>query len=220
MIVLMGPQGAGKGTQAEKLAVQLGVPIIATGDILRKLAEADSELGRQIRETQNDGRLVPDDVMAKIIRDRLGKGDCQRGCILDGFPRTIPQAKLLDELGTEQGFGVRAIIISVPRDMLLKRLSGRRTCPVCGTIYNIYTRPSKVDGVCDLDGGKLLTRSDDIPEAIEKRLALFDEMTKPLLDYYKGSRRLSEVDGTGEINEVFNRISSVVQRAAALPSEV
>jgi adenylate kinase len=214
IIVLMGPQGAGKGTQADKLASELGVPIVATGDILRKVAEAETDLGRRIRQIQTAGQLVSDDVMAGIIQERLARDDCRRGCILDGFPRTLPQAVLLDQIAQERGFRVSAIIIVVPRDMLLKRLTGRRTCSVCGTIYNIYFKPSELEGVCDLDGGKLTMRADDNPESIEKRLALFDEMTRPLLAYYRASARLSEVDGTGEIDDVFHRISSVVSRLA------
>lgn len=210
LVILMGPQGAGKGTQAAKLASKLGVPIVATGDILRGVAEEDTELSRLIRETQAAGKLVSDDVMAGIIQERLGGQDCQQGCILDGFPRTLPQARLLDQIAAQRSFRISAVMITVPRDILLKRLTGRRNCPVCGTIYNVYFHATKEEGICDLDGAHLQMRSDDTPEAIEERLALFDRMTWPLLDYYRQSGRLSEVDGTGSVDEVSVRIASAV----------
>lgn len=211
----MGPQGAGKGTQAAKLAARLSVPIVATGDILRKVAQEDSELSLEIRKTQAAGQLVSDDVMAGIIQDRLAREDCHLGCILDGFPRTLPQASLLDQIAEERGYRVSAIIIMVPRDILEKRLTGRRQCPVCGTIYNIYFKPPQREGICDLEGASLETRADDNPEAIKKRLTLFDEMTRPLLDFYRQSSRLSEVDGTGEIDEISQRVASVTSCVTA-----
>lgn len=206
IIVIMGPQGAGKGTQAQKLAEQFGFPIIATGEILRQVAKQDTELGRQVQETQHKGQLVSDEVLAAIIEERLCVGDCDRGCLLDGFPRTLPQAEFLDQLSTRKDMRVRAFNINVPRDMLWKRLAGRRQCLKCGTIYNIYYKPSEREGVCDLDGSKLITREDDNSEAIEKRLALYDEKTRPLLDYYNQSGRLTEVDGTGRPDEVYERL--------------
>jgi adenylate kinase len=218
IIVIMGPQGAGKGTQAEKLAEKLGFPIIATGDILRKVAEGATDLGRKVKALQAAGRLVPDEIMADIIQERLGRVDCTPGCIIDGFPRTLPQAELLDEIAREKSGQVLAVSIVVPRDMLWKRLSGRRQCPVCGTIYNIYFKPSEAEGVCNLDVGELFIRSDDTPESIEQRLALYDEMTRPLLEYYRKSGRLSEVDGTGEIGDVFDRITSVIAKAGVEPA--
>jgi adenylate kinase len=206
IVVLIGPQGAGKGTQAQMLSEKLGLPIIATGEILRKVAEEDTPLGRRVRETQKSGNLVRDEVLAQIVRDRIGLPDCDRGCILDGFPRTLPQAGLLEELAKLKGDRIVAIEISVPREMLWKRLAGRRTCSSCGATYNVYLKPSKVEGVCDLDHGTLAVRDDDRPEAIEQRLALYDEKTEPILEYYKQSGRLHEVDGTGDPMDVFSRI--------------
>lgn len=210
IVVLIGPQGAGKGTQAQMLSEKLGLPIIATGEILRKVAQEETPIGRTVRETQRAGKLVPDEILAQIVKERIGLGDCANGCILDGFPRTLPQARVLEELASSRGDRIVAINIAVPRDMLWKRLAGRRTCGTCGATYNIYLKPSKRDGICDLDGGTLLTRSDDTPEAIEQRLALYDEKTKPILEYYKKSGRLHQIDGTGDPLDVFSRIMSVL----------
>jgi len=210
IVVLIGPQGAGKGTQAQMLSEKLGLPIIATGEILRKVAEEETDIGREVREIQKSGNLVPDEILAQIVRDRIASSDRDNGCNLDGFPRTLPQARLLEELAESRGDKIFAIKISVPRDMLWKRLAGRRTCASCGATYNVYLKPSKEEGVCDLDRGGLVIRDDDRPEAIEQRLALYDEKTRPILEYYKASSRLYEVDGTADPQEVFRRINSVL----------
>jgi adenylate kinase len=206
IVVLIGPQGAGKGTQAQLLSEKLGLPIIATGEILRKVAEEETAIGRRVREIQKSGNLVPDEIPAQIVKDRIGLGDCDRGCILDGFPRTLPQAGSLEEMADLKGDRIVAVNVAVPRDMLWKRLAGRRTCATCGATYNIYLKPSKTEDKCDLDQGALLTRNDDTAEAIEQRLALYDEETRPLLEYYRQSGRLHEVDGTGDPMDVFSRI--------------
>jgi adenylate kinase len=211
VIVLMGAQGAGKGTQAVRLAEKLAVPVISTGDILRDVAREDTNLGAQVREMQAQGRLVPDDVLARIITERAAQKDSAGGYILDGFPRTLPQARLLDEIAKAQGHKIRALNIDVPREMLWKRLTGRRQCSKCNAIYNVYFKPSKQEGVCDLDGAPLLTRSDDNEEAIAQRLALYDEKTKPLLNYYRESGRLREVEGTGDPETVFNSLMGVLR---------
>lgn len=192
------------------LSEKLSLPIIATGEILRKVAEEDTPLGLRVRETQKSGNLVRDEILAQIVRDRIALGDCDSGCILDGFPRTLPQAGLLEELAKLRGDRIVALQISVPREMLWKRLAGRRTCSSCGATYNVYLKPSKADGVCDLDQGTLAVRDDDSPEAIEQRLALYDEKTKPIVEYYKQSGRLHEVDGTGDPMDVFSRIIGVL----------
>jgi adenylate kinase len=212
IFVLMGPQGAGKGTQAQMLAERHGLPIIATGDMLREIALTDTPLALQVRAVQAAGQLVSDDILAEVVKARLCKNDCTGGCILDGFPRTLPQAKLLERIAQERGNRIFVIRIYVPRELLFKRLAGRRTCTACGSIYHVDFKPPKQEGVCDLDGQPLFTRSDDNEEAIQQRLALYDEMTKPLFDYYAGSNRLYKVDGTRAPEEVFNQIEEIVLR--------
>ena len=210
IIVLMGPQGAGKGTQAQMLAERFNLPIVATGDMLRDVARTETDLGHQVRELQATGQLVPDEILAEVVSNRTGQIDCCEGYILDGFPRTLPQARLLERIAQSQGYKILVIKIDVDRELLYRRLTGRRTCTKCGAIYHTEFLPSKQEGVCDLDGQALFTRSDDNEEAIQQRLALYDEKTRPLLDYYGGSGRLIKVDGTGTPEEVFDRISEVI----------
>jgi adenylate kinase len=205
VIVLMGPQGAGKGTQAQMLAERLKLSLIATGDMLREIAHSDTPLGLQVREVQAAGQLVSDDILAEVVKARLSR-DCQNGCILDGFPRTLPQVRLLESIAHELGHNITVISIEVPRELLFKRLAGRQTCSACGAIYNIYFKPSKKEGVCDLDGQPLFKRSDDNEDAIAQRLSLYDEKTRPLLDYYAETGRLRRVDGTEPPEEVSARI--------------
>lgn len=207
----MGPQGAGKGTQAKMVSTAFGLPVIATGDILREIAAADTPLGLQIRETQAAGRLVSDEILAEVVKARLGRNDCTNGCILDGFPRTLPQAQLLETIARELGDTIVVISIEVPRELLYQRLGGRLTCSKCGAIYHVTFKPSKKEGVCDLDGGELFTRSDDNAESIAKRLALYDELTRPLTDYYRESGRLSEIDGSGSPKDVFERLTRTIR---------
>jgi adenylate kinase len=217
--VLMGPQGAGKGTQAQMLAERYGLPIIATGDMLREIAQTDTQLGLQVREVQAAGQLVSDDILAEVVKTRLCKNDCSGGCILDGFPRTLPQTRLLERIAQDRGNRIIVIKIDVPRDLLFKRLAGRRTCSVCGATYHMeFKRPGR-EGVCDLDGQPLFTRTDDNEEAIRQRLALYDEKTRPLLDYYAESNRLNKVDGTGTPEEVFGRIAEIVKRESSREGE-
>lgn len=208
----MGPQGAGKGTQAQMLAERHGLPIVATGDMLREIALTDTPLALQVRAVQAAGQLVSDDILAEVVKARLCKNDCTSGCILDGFPRTLPQARLLERIAQERGNRIFVIRIYVPRELLFKRLAGRRTCTVCGSIYHMDFKPPKQEGVCDLDGQPLFTRSDDNEEAIQQRLALYDEMTKPLFDYYGQTNRLYKVDGTVAPEEVFKQIEEIVKR--------
>lgn len=216
IVVLMGPQGAGKGTQAHLLAERLEIPLVATGDMLREIAHDDTALGLQVRAEQAAGRLVSDDILAEVVKTRLGRSDCERGCILDGFPRTLPQARLLESIAEHLGHRISVVSIDAPREVLLKRIAGRWTCSVCGAIYNRYFKPSKREGLCDLDGQPLFTRSDDNEESIAQRLALYDEKTRPLLDYYAESGRFHAVDGTGAPDEVFGRIVKVLARQSAL----
>jgi adenylate kinase len=215
IVVLMGAQGAGKGTQAHLLAERLNLPLVATGDILREMALSDGPLGLQVRQVQAAGQLVSDDILAEIVKTRISRFDCVNGCVLDGFPRTLPQARLLEEIAGQLGHRIAVLVIDVPRELLFKRMAGRRTCSTCGTTYNIYFKPSKVEGVCDLDGQPLFTRSDDNEEAIAQRLALYDEKTRPLIDYFAQTGRLHNIDGTGTPEDVFARIVSVLNSQAA-----
>ena len=213
--VLMGPQGAGKGTQAHLLAERLKLPLVATGDILREMALSNAPLGLQVRKVQAAGQLVSDDILAEVVKSRLSRPDCEGGCVLDGFPRTLPQVRLLEDIAEHLGHRITVISIEVPRELLFKRMAGRRTCSACGATYNIYFKPSKTEGVCDLDGQPLFTRSDDNEEAIAQRLALYDEKTRPLLDYYDETGRLYRIDGTGAPEDVFSRIVNILGRQAA-----
>lgn len=210
IIILIGPQGAGKGTQAQMLAERFSLPIVATGDILREVARTDTPLSRQIKEFQEAGKLVSDEILAEVINTRTNHEDCRNGYILDGFPRTMPQAELLEDIAKRQRHRITAISIDVPRDILFKRLTGRLNCRAAGHIYNIYFKPPKQEGICDIDGSELYQRTDDYPEAIAKRLAEYDEKTKPILDYYAKSGRLKEVDGTGTPDKVFREIARIV----------
>ena len=213
--VLMGPQGAGKGTQAHLLADRLKLPLVATGDILREMALSDEPLGMEVRRVQAAGQLVSDDILAEVVKTRLSRPDCEGGCVLDGFPRTLPQVRLLETIAEHLGHRITVISIEVPRELLFKRLAGRLTCSGCGAIYSIYFKPSKKEGVCDLDGQPLFTRSDDNEEAIAQRLALYDQKTRPLLDYYAGSGRLYKIDGTLAPEDVFGQIVNILGRQAA-----
>lgn len=220
IIVMMGPQGAGKGTQAQMLADKLGLPIIATGDILRDVARGDSELGNLVREILASGQLVPDEILARVVSECTCEPRCGGGYILDGFPRTPPQARQLEQIAQSQGHRILVVKISVPTELLYKRLAGRRTCTHCNAIYNIYFKPPAQPGVCDLDGHALFTRSDDNEESIAKRLELYEEKTRPLLDYYDESGRLHVVDGTGSPEEVHARILEVTRRASVGEADV
>jgi adenylate kinase len=210
----MGPQGAGKGTQAQMVSEKLSLPIVATGDMLRDVARTETSLGHQVREILASGQLVSDDILAEVVKNRTSQEDCRDGYILDGFPRTLPQAHLLESIARDQGHRIFVVKISVLRDLLYKRLTGRRQCQACGAIYNIYFMPPRQEGLCDLDSQPLVTRSDDNEEAIAQRLALYDEKTKPLVDYYNGTGRLYRVDGTGTPEDVFSRIAGIVQKEA------
>jgi adenylate kinase len=216
IIVLMGPQGAGKGTQAQMLAERNGLSLVATGDILRDIALSDTPLGLKVRAVQAGGQLVSDDILADVVKTRLSQADCERGCILDGFPRTLPQVRLLESIAEGLGHRITVISIEAPRELLAKRLAGRQTCSACGAIYNIYFKPSKQEGICDLDSQPLFTRSDDNVESIAQRLALYDEKTRPLLDHYDESGRLYKVDGTGSPEDVFGRLVKILGRRASM----
>jgi adenylate kinase len=213
IIVIIGAPGAGKGTQSRLLSEKYGYPQISTGDILREMGRADTPLGRKVKETMAAGRLVSDEILAEVIRARTSQSDCANGYILDGYPRTLNQANQLEELASKQGKQVRLARIVVSEDVLFKRMTGRRACPICGEIYNIYFRPPKVDEICDLDGAALTQRSDDNPESVSKRFEEYKQSTAPLIDYYRQSGRLIEINGELPVTEVFNKLLAAIEDA-------
>jgi len=211
IIVLIGAPGAGKGTQARLLQERRGIPQISTGDMFREMKKADTPLAREVQEIMASGKLISDDVTYRIVRERTSKPDTAGTYVLDGYPRTAVQAEQLEELAKEQGKEIEAIQVDVPRDELFKRLTGRRSCPVCGEIYNIYSKPPKNDGFCDYhpEAG-LQHRSDDNEESVRTRLDTYQELTEPLLEYYESSGRLKKIDGTAEIEEIYSQLDGLV----------
>lgn len=210
IFVIMGAPGVGKGTQARRLSHKFGIPHISTGDILREMAQADTPIGRELRETLASGQLVNDEVLARVIQERTSAPDCDGGYILDGFPRTLHQARLLDEIAARQGREIQVLKLIVPRAALMKRLTGRRTCTQCGEIYNIHLKPPRREGVCDLDGAPLAHRSDDRAETVSTRVATYEKLTKPLTDYYLASGRLVKIQADKPVDEVFQELCAVM----------
>ncbi len=211
IIVLIGAPGAGKGTQARMLESRLGIPQISTGDMFREMKDADTPLAREVREILASGKLVPDSVTFEMVKDRTSREDCQGTYILDGFPRTPVQAEMLEMLSEEQGKPISAILIDVPFEKLEERLTGRRSCPVCGEIYNLSFKPPKVTGFCDLHPeAELKHRADDTSEKVKVRLETYEENTKPLLEYYENSGRLQKVDGTRTPEEIYKELEGLV----------
>ncbi|MEE0884529.1 MAG: adenylate kinase [Faecalimonas sp.] len=210
-IVMLGAPGAGKGTQAKKIAEKYSIPHISTGDIFRANIKNGTELGMKAKTYMDQGLLVPDELVVDLVVDRLGQDDCANGCVLDGFPRTIPQAEALDAALTKAGQAVDyAINVEVPDENIVKRMSGRRACVNCGATYHIVYAPTKVENVCDTCQGNLILRDDDKPETVQKRLNVYHEQTQPLIDYYTKKNILVEVDGTVDIDDVFAAIVKVL----------
>jgi adenylate kinase len=211
-LIFIGPPGSGKGTQAKRLAAQRGVPHISTGDMLREAIADGTPLGQQAAPIMASGALVSDDLMIGIINDRLAKPDAQRGFILDGFPRTVVQAEKLDTIVSDgsgnEADGLRVLQLLVPDEAIVKRISLRRSCPVCGAIYHLQSAPPAVDSVCDREGAELIARPDDNETAVRKRLEAFHRQTLPVATFYKTKQLLREVDGVGPVDEVFERIES------------
>jgi adenylate kinase len=213
-LIFIGPPGSGKGTQAKRLAAQHGVPHISTGDMLREAIADGTELGQQAAPIMASGALVSDDLMIGIINDRLAKPDASRGFILDGFPRTVVQAEKLDTIvgksagngSGNEADGLRVLQLLVPDEAIVKRISLRRSCPVCGAIYHLESAPPAVDSVCDREGAELIARPDDNETAVRKRLEAFHRQTLPVATFYKTKQVLREVDGIGPVDEVFERI--------------
>jgi adenylate kinase len=211
VIVIMGAPGAGKGTQSRLLSDKYGYPQIATGDILREMAQADTPLGREIKETLVSGALVSDKVLADVFLERTSRTDCANGYILDGFPRTLKQAELLDDIARQQGKEVLFVRMTVHKNELMKRLTGRWLCPQCGEIYNVHSKPPKVAGTCDTDGATLTQRADDNEAVVEKRLETYLESTMPLFEYYGASGRLKEIDGQQPAEAIFAQLSGMLE---------
>lgn len=213
-IILLGPPGAGKGTQAAMLVKELEVPHISTGDIFRAAIKEGTELGRKAKEYMDQGQLVPDEIVIGIVKERLTQADCKKGFILDGFPRTVPQADALQEALKNLGMDLDAVVnLTVGEDELVARLCGRRVCKKCGATYHVQFSPAKIQGTCDLCGGELYQRDDDKEETIRKRLEVYTNQTTPLIQYYEGKKGLLEtIQGDGkEIGEVFAAVVSVLK---------
>lgn len=213
----MGAPGAGKGTQARLLQERLGLPQISTGDIFRELARAETPLADEVRAVQASGKLISDELVIRIVEERIARDDCRNGCVLDGFPRTTVQAEMLEKLAVRRGNEIVAILCDVPLELLEKRAAGRRSCPVCGEIFNVYFKPPKVDNVCDFHPyAQLIHRPDDVLEKIQVRLETYLEQTAPVLGYYESTGRLHRVDGTRDPELVYADIEKIVVGEKAL----
>lgn len=208
---MLGAPGAGKGTQAKMIAEKYMIPHVSTGDIFRANIKNNTELGKKAKEYMDKGELVPDELTVEILLDRVSQEDCKNGYVLDGFPRTIPQAEVLekelDKLGEKIDF---AIDVEVPDENIIKRMGGRRTCVSCGATYHIEHVPPKQEGICDKCGSELILRDDDKPETVANRLKVYHSQTQPLIDFYSARNVLKEVDGTREMSEVFDEIVSIL----------
>jgi adenylate kinase len=212
-LILLGPPGAGKGTQAQILMERYGIPQISTGDMLREAVREGTAMGLEAKKFMDSGGLVPDQVVVGIIRDRIAREDCLKGFILDGFPRTIPQAEALAQMLKAQGARLDAVLsIVIPDGELVTRLTGRKSCPKCGAMFHVRSKPPKVADVCDLCGGGLITRTDDTEETAVARLKAFKEKTGPLADYYGRQGLLREVEGLGSIDDVSGRMIAALEK--------
>lgn len=212
-LLIMGPPGAGKGTQAEMLVKELGITHISTGDMFRAAIKEGTEMGKKAKEYMDRGELVPDEVVVGMVKDRLQKPDCQNGFLLDGFPRTLAQAEALDETLRSMGIQLDGVInITVPRDKLMARLTGRRVCKSCGATYHILFNPPQEEGKCNACGGELYQRSDDNEEAVANRLDVYEAQTRPLIDYYTKKGLLININGDQEIKKVFADIIASLKK--------
>ena len=210
-IIMLGAPGAGKGTQATQIADKYGIPHISTGDIFRANLKQGTELGKKAKEYMDQGLLVPDELTCDLVMDRIGQEDCKNGFVLDGFPRTIPQAEALDKaLANINEKMDYAVDVDVPDENIVNRMSGRRACINCGATYHIVSIPTKVEGICDRCGEKVVLRDDDQPETVKKRLNVYHEQTQPLIDYYKKQDILRTVDGTQPMEQVFGAIVEIL----------
>ncbi|MBR4707762.1 MAG: adenylate kinase [Pseudobutyrivibrio sp.] len=210
-IIMLGAPGAGKGTQAKQIAAKYSIPHISTGDIFRANIKNGTELGKKAKEYMDQGLLVPDELTCDLVMDRIAQDDAKNGFVLDGFPRTIPQAEALDAALTKIGQAMDyAVDVDVPDENIINRMSGRRACLNCGATYHIVSIPPKKEGICDTCGNELVLREDDKPETVKKRLDVYHDQTQPLIEYYQGKGILKSVDGTQPMEKVFEDIVSIL----------
>ena len=210
-IILMGLPGAGKGTQASEIVKKFPIPHISTGDMFRKAIKDETDLGKKAKSYMDRGELVPDEVTVGIVKERISEDDAKKGFLLDGFPRTIDQAESLNQIMSELDREIDAVInIEVPEEELMNRLTGRRICEKCGTTYHLVFNPPKVDGICDIDGGKLYQREDDNPETVSNRLSVNVKQSKPILEYYNNKGVLKNIDGSKDIDEVTDDVIDIL----------
>lgn len=210
-LILLGGPGAGKGTQAKKLIEKYGIPQISTGDILRAAVKDGTELGKKAKGYMDEGKLVPDQLIIDIMEERLKQPDCQKGYMLDGFPRTVVQADALGNLLKKMGSKIDHVVsVEVDKEELVRRLTGRRTCRECGAMYHIMFNPPKKNGICDKCEGELYQRDDDNEATVRSRLDVYEKQTFPLIQYYKDKGLLRTIDGVGDINVIFERITSIL----------
>ena len=207
-LIFLGPPGVGKGTIAKMVVDKMGLIQVSTGDLLRAAVKEGNELGKEAKKYMDSGELVPDKIVIGILKERIMKSDCERGCILDGFPRTIPQAEALDEGGVKID---RVINFVASNDTIIQRLSGRRTCKRCGAIFHVKNIPPQVEGVCDKCGGELFQRDDDRPEAIENRLVVYEKQTAPLIDFYKKKGLLADIDAEKPLDNILEETIKVIK---------
>ena len=216
-IIMLGAPGAGKGSQASRIAKEYQLPHISTGDIFRANLKEETELGKRAKSFMDKGELVPDDITIAMLLDRIHKEDCKNGYILDGFPRTIPQAEALKEALAKKDEKIDlALDVEASDELIIKRMAGRRTCPACGAIYHIVTLPPKTEGICDRCGADLIQRKDDNEETVKNRLKIYHEVTEPLISYYKKEGILEEMDGAEELDKVFEKVKRIIHERSRI----